>query len=70
MQQVATLRLTAENVIEKLLPGDSFADDASLAPVKSVRLTRDGFDNAMVYFLDGSSDILGLPQTVKVTRDN
>ena len=34
MQQVATLRLTAENVLEKRLPGEAFADDGYLGPVK------------------------------------
>lgn len=64
-----TLRLTVDNITTALLAGDRFADDPAFGTVRSVRVTRDGYGNAMVYNTDGWSDVLGLPQTVTIIRD-
>lgn len=63
------VRLTVENITTALRPGDVFTGE-DLPPVKSARVTVDGFNDARVYFTDGTSDIFGLPQTVEITRDS
>lgn len=63
-----TLRLTADNVTRELHCGDMFVGEEEFGPVVHVRLTRDGFDNARVT-TDRDTDILGLPQTVTVYRE-
>ena len=63
-----TLRLTADNIGTALKPGDVITDAEDLGPVKSARVTRDGFDNAMIVGERGR-DVLGLPSTVEVTRE-
>lgn len=62
-----TVKLTPTNLTTALRKGDVFVGE-DLAPVDHVRLTRDGFENAYVYFTDGDNDILGLPSTVTVER--
>lgn len=64
-----TLRLTVDNVATALHYGDRFTDDDTCPPVKSARPTHDGYENAMITFADGTRDVLGLPQTVRITRD-
>lgn len=66
--EIIELRLTDDNVTTQLRPGDVFTDDDELAPVKSVRLSHDGQRDARITFMDGVTDILGLPQTVRITR--
>lgn len=66
-----TFRLTEDN-LDDLHEGDVFVEDRSWGSVKSVRLTRDGHRNAMVYVTtpagETDRDILGLPSTVTVER--
>lgn len=66
---VVVFRLTAENIdteadalVGKLIDG---AED--LGEIVNVRLTRDGFDNAMLIGSRGR-DVLGLPSTVTAYR--
>lgn len=62
---VFTVRLTAENLAEALvhLTGCLLEGAEDLGEVANVRLTRDGFNNAVVVGSNGR-DILGLPSTV------
>ena len=68
MTVTVAVHLTADNITAALLPGDVFPDDPEFGAVRSVRLTRDGQNNAMVYMNTGAKDVLGLPSTVRVTR--
>ncbi|QPB09592.1 hypothetical protein CPT_Sycamore_052 [Streptomyces phage Sycamore] len=61
------IRLTAENINTVALAGLTIEGAEDLGPLRSVRLTRDGFDNAMVYGERGR-DVLGLPSTVTVYK--
>lgn len=65
-----TVRLTVDNVTDELLPGDRFADDPAFGTVRHVRVTHDGYGNAMIYNTDGWSDVFGLPQTVTIIRED
>lgn len=65
---IYTVRATVDNVTTVIQPGDRFVDDPAFGTVRSVRLTRDGFGNAKIYNTDDWSDVLGLPQTLKITR--
>lgn len=62
---VFTVRLTAENLHEAIehLRGCLMDGAEELGEVVNVRLTRDGFANAMVVGANGR-DVLGLPSTV------
>jgi hypothetical protein len=66
-KKTITVHLTEDNVTSELRPGDVFADDPEWGAVRSVRLTRDGYSDAMVYTTTGR-DVLGLPQTVRLIR--
>ena len=72
MLETIKIRLTREN-LDDLHEGDVFTEDRAWGAVKSVRLTRDGYENAMVYVItpDGreSRDVLGLPSTVEIERN-
>jgi hypothetical protein len=61
-----TIRLTVDN-LDELREGDVIIDGEDLGPVRSVRLTNDGYGNARVYCVNGD-DILGLPSTIEVDR--
>jgi len=63
--QVYTVRLTAENLADEVDNLIGFLIDGAedLGEVASVRLTRDGFDNAMIVGANGR-DVLGLPSMV------
>lgn len=66
---VYTVRLTAENLADELpnLIGCLMDGAEDLGEVKHVRVTRDGFANAMVVGANGR-DVLGLPSTVTAYR--
>lgn len=66
---IHTVRLTPDNIDTELLPGDRFADDLSFGVVQSHRPMRDGSTDAMVYNTDGSRDVFGIPQTVRIVRE-
>lgn len=64
-----TVRLTPTNITTALRAGDVIlGDDTLTAPVKTVRLSHDGFENARIVWEDGQRDTLGLPSTVTVDR--
>lgn len=58
------IRLT-KDTLDQLHAGDVIEGAEEMGPVTSVRLTRDGYENAMVR-CELMSDILGLPSTVTV----
>ena len=66
-QQVPTdvkiVRLTAENIDSQDLAGWLLDGAEELGEIVNVRLTRDGFRNAMIVGSNGR-DVLGLPSTV------
>lgn len=66
---VYTVRLTAENLADELpnLRGCLMDGAEDLGEVVNVRVTRDGFQNAMVVGANGR-DVLGLPSTVTAYR--
>lgn len=66
-QEVLTLRLTTDNIAELLLPGDVFTDDPEFGKVVSARADRTGRSQGFVT-TDRERDVLGLPQTVRITR--
>jgi len=70
MAETRTLRLTAANFADELpgLVGWTVEGGEELGPIVSGRVTWDGFDNARITG-ELDSDILGLPQTITVTRD-
>lgn len=62
-----TVRLTLDNVLTELKPGDVFTDDPEFGTILSVRMHSNGLD-AVVYNDSRGKDTLGLPQTVRITR--
>lgn len=62
------VRLTADTLADADLTGWTISGGEDLGPVRSIRLTRDGFDNAMIVG-ERSRDVLGLPCTVTAYRD-
>lgn len=66
---VFTVRLTADNLAEAAihLQGSYLEGAEDLGPMRNVRLTHDGYANAMCVGENGR-DILGLPSTVTAYR--
>jgi hypothetical protein len=62
-----TITLTAENIATAPLVGLTIEGAEDLGPIRSARLTRDGFGNAMIYGELGR-DVLGLPSTVTLHK--
>jgi len=62
------VELTADNLAEHDLTGWVISGGEDLGAVRSIRLTRDGFNNAMVVG-DRGRDVLGLPSKVLAYRD-
>ena len=65
--ETLTLRLTTDNLADTLLPGDVFTDDPEFGKVVSARADRTGRPVGYVT-TDRERDVIGLPQTVKITR--
>lgn len=65
-----TVRLTVDNISDELLPGDRFADDPAFGTIRSARAGRgSNTGNGRIFNTDGWSDVIGLPQTVTIIRD-
>lgn len=63
-KETITVRLTPDNVAQELRTGDVFADDPEFGIVTNVYPITAG---AKVWTTVGT-DVLGLPQTVKIER--
>lgn len=63
-KSIIEVRLTQDNVTQELRTGDVFADDPEFGIVTNVYAITAG---AKVWTTTGT-DVLGLPQTVKIER--
>lgn len=61
------VNITTDNLYDTIKAGDIIVGAEDLGVVVSVRVTRDGFDNALVVGESGR-DVLGLPSTIEVQR--